>query len=95
MLAKGATVNNPTLAMIGEAGPETVVPHNNKPRSRALLAQAAAGVGVTGGGDTYISFSPVIHGGDNIKQQISEAEDEFERRMDSYFARKKRIAYGV
>lgn len=46
-LAKGATVSSPTLAMIGEGKvPETVVPHNNTPRSRALLQDAAKGVGV-------------------------------------------------
>lgn len=46
-LAKGATVTGPTLAMIGEGKvPETVVPHNNAPRSRALLQEAARGVGI-------------------------------------------------
>jgi phage-related protein len=46
-LAKGATVTSPTLAMIGEGKvPETVVPHNNSPRSRALLNEAARGVGI-------------------------------------------------
>ncbi len=46
-LAKGATVTAPTLAMIGEGKvPETVVPHNNTKRSRALLAEAASGVGM-------------------------------------------------
>ncbi len=46
-LAKGATVTSPTLAMIGEGKvPETVVPHNNTPRSRELLQEAARGVGL-------------------------------------------------
>jgi phage-related protein len=46
-LAKGATVSAPTLAMIGEGKvPETVVPHNNTKRSRALLTEAARGVGM-------------------------------------------------
>lgn len=45
--AAGATVTKPTLAVVGEGrDPETIVPHNNKPRSRRLLAEAAAGVGL-------------------------------------------------
>lgn len=45
--AAGATVTKPTLAVVGEGrDPETIVPHNNKPRSRRLLAEAAAGVGM-------------------------------------------------
>lgn len=45
--AAGATVTRPTLAVVGEGrDPETIVPHNNKPRSRRLLADAAAGVGI-------------------------------------------------
>lgn len=57
-LAKGATVSSPTLAMIGEGKvPETVVPHNNTPRSRALLAEAANGVGIKN--DSFSSL-PVI-----------------------------------
>lgn len=65
-LAKGATVTSPTVAMIGEGKvPETVVPHNNTPRSRALLAEAARGVGV-GAGDT--SFLPFV---DRIMKALS------------------------
>ncbi|MBR5097911.1 MAG: phage tail tape measure protein [Spirochaetales bacterium] len=64
MLAKGGTITSPTLAMVGEAGTETVVPHNNTPRSRALLAEAAQGVYGSGGGNTFnISFAPTIYGG--------------------------------
>ncbi len=63
-LAKGATVTSPTLAMIGEGRvPETVVPHNNNPRSRALLSEAARGVGVK-----EISILPVI---DRITEALS------------------------
>lgn len=58
-LAEGATLTRPTLAMIGEAGPETVVPHNNRPRSRMLLREAAAGVGMPLGGNTFI-YQPKI-----------------------------------
>ncbi len=94
MFASGATVSKATLGIFGEAGPETIVPHNNKPRSRALLSEAAAGVGIPLGGNTYIQFSPVIQGGGtDIRQQVSQAGDEFERRMEKYFSNKGRLSY--
>ncbi|MCU1494811.1 MAG: rane protein of unknown function [Acidimicrobiaceae bacterium] len=43
MLADGGIVTSPTLAMIGEAGPEAVVP----------LGRGSGGGGGAGGGDTY------------------------------------------
>jgi phage-related protein len=39
-LAKGAIVNGPTVAMIGEAGPEAVIPLNNPGRAASLLMQS-------------------------------------------------------
>lgn len=49
-LAKGATITGATLAVLGEAGTETVVPHNNKPRSQSLAMTAARGAGLSMGG---------------------------------------------
>jgi len=39
MLAKGAIIDGPTLAVIGEAGRESVIPHRNDARSRSLWEQ--------------------------------------------------------
>lgn len=79
-LAEGLTVTGPMMALIGEAGPETVVPHNNKPRSRALLREAAAGVGMSGGGNTYI-YQPKITlpPGANPQEFKHVLDDDFER----------------
>lgn len=93
--ATGGTITRPTVGLIGEAGTETIVPHNNSPRSRALLAEAAAGVGGMGGGNVSITFAPTIQsGGGDVKSQLSDAADDFERRMDNYFRRKRRVDYG-
>jgi hypothetical protein len=46
-LAKGGVVSRPTLALIGEDGPEAVVPLGKKNAPRGSL-------GLSGGGDTYI-----------------------------------------
>lgn len=90
--ATGGTVTTPHLAVVGDA-PETIVPHGNTPHNRALLAEAVHGVG-GGFGDTYaynINFNVSVNGGSaNIKKDILDAEQELERRMDEYFAKKQR-----
>lgn len=76
-LAKGATVTSPTLAMIGEGrDAETVVPHNNSPRSRMLLAEAARGVGA-GINNRKLSFMPAV---DRIAQSLSYFGDHFSQK---------------
>lgn len=77
--AVGATVSRPTLAVVGEGSdPETIVPHNNKPRSRRLLADAAAGVGMKFGKGNSYTYAPVIYA--NNVQGVKEAlADDFER----------------
>ena len=93
MLATGGTITEPMLAVVGDA-PETIVPHGDTPRNRALLSEAAAGVGASVGG-TVVNFNVTITGGnaEDVRQGILEAEDEFERRMDAYFARKARVRF--
>lgn len=46
--ATGGIVNRPTMAMIGEAGPEAVIPLNQSPGNSPLPA-----IGLGGGGNTY------------------------------------------
>lgn len=93
MLATGGTITEPMLAVVGDA-PETIVPHGNTPRNRALLGEAAAGVGASIGA-TVVNFNVTISGGnaDEVHQGILDAEEEFERRMDAYFAKKARLSY--
>ena len=93
--ASGGTITAPQLAVVGDA-PETIVPHGNTPRNRQLLAEAAAGVGAGFGGDKYVvSFNVTIDGNasGDVRAQILEAEQEFERKMDAYFARRSRRAF--
>ena len=92
--ASGGTITTPQLAVVGDA-PETIVPHGNTPRNRQLLAEAASGVGA-GFGDSYvINFNVTVSGNasGDVRTQILEAEQEFERRMDAYFARRSRRAF--
>jgi hypothetical protein len=49
-MAKGGIVNKPTLALIGEAGPEAVVPlnRNNMPMGNTINLTVNAGMGADG-----------------------------------------------
>ena len=96
-LAKGATVTSPMLAMIGEAGTETVVPHNNSPRSQALALTAAKGAGLSMGGNSIV-FSPNIYcsgSGSDVKQALKDGFEEFKAMMDRYGIEKERVSYGT
>lgn len=94
MLATGGTIEQPMLAVVGDA-PETIVPHGNTPRNRALLGEAATGVGASIGG-TVVNFNVTISGGADaasVTQGLLDAEDELERRLDAYFAKKARLSF--
>lgn len=86
--AQGATVSEPTLAWVGEGrDKETIIPHNNSPRSRALLAEAERGVYGSSGGKKEMSFvyAPVINGaGDSIKAELLEDYERFKEWMQRY-----------
>lgn len=92
--ATGGTVTRPHLAVVGDA-PETIVPHGNTPRNRALLAEAARGVGGGASGGVNITFAPTIYGGNggNIRQDLRDAETEFESRMDEYFRKRGLVSF--
>lgn len=80
--AEGGTVTSPTIAMVGEAGPETIVPHNNSDRSRQLLREAAAGVygaqASRSPGSSYnITFAPTINGGGDPEETAEIVMEKF------------------
>ena len=92
----GGTVTTPRVAVVGDS-PETIVPHGNTPRNRSLLAEAARGVGAaSGGGNVFtFTFAPVISGGnaEANRAMIREEEEEFERKMDAWIAKHRRLAF--
>lgn len=92
----GGTVTSPQLAIVGDTN-ETIVPHGNTPRNRALLAEAARGVGATSGGTNVynFTFAPVINGGnaEENRAMIQDEEAEFERQMDNWIAKNRRLGY--
>jgi hypothetical protein len=59
--ADGGTVNSPTVALIGEAGPETIIPESRPARARQLLADLfARNPGLMGGGGQAAVFQNQI-----------------------------------
>ncbi|MBP5291952.1 MAG: hypothetical protein J6Y90_04990 [Lachnospiraceae bacterium] len=97
-LAKGATVSRPTYALIGEAGyPETVVPHTNTARSRALLSEAAAGVyggRQTASSSISVTYAPVINGASgDVRGQLKAGFNEFKAYFERLEEEKRREAF--
>lgn len=87
--ANGGLVTSPTFAMVGEAGPEVVVPLNNPKRAQQLMAEnglvdLAAGMGE--GGDTQV----VVYLG---TEQITDILDQ--RINKGFKAQGKRLTQGV
>jgi hypothetical protein len=75
-LAKGGIVTSPTLALIGEAGPEAVVPLSG------ANGRAAAAAGFGGGGGLVINFNgPVMTGRDHARMLADELALEIKRRI--------------
>jgi hypothetical protein len=81
-LAKGGIVTGPTFALIGEAGPEAVVP-----LSGPYMPDFLQGDG--GGGGTTINIqvqAGLVSSPDQVGQQIIEAIRRAERRSGQVFA---------
>jgi hypothetical protein len=78
--ATGGIVTRPTLAVIGEAGPEAVIPLNRTPGSSPL------GTMGMGGGITINVQAGLVSTPDQIGQQIIEAIQNAQRRSGPVFA---------
>jgi hypothetical protein len=77
--ATGGIVNRPTFALIGEAGPEAVIPLNQTPGNGPLPAGF-------GGGMTINVSAGLVATPDQIGQQIIEAIQSAQRRSGPVFA---------
>lgn len=94
--AEGGTYSRPLLTWVSEAGDtETIVPHNNKPRSKALALEAVRGTGVSVGGNTFV-FSPTINASGNSNDIRGMLEDEYNRfraMLDEWSRDKERVSF--
>lgn len=92
--AKGGFVNGPTLAMVGEAGPEAIVPLNKSGAS--IWQQAGASMGM--GGGMSVNFSPTINVNGNASQSdimagLKAGADDLIARMQAALANERRLSY--
>lgn len=58
-LAAGAILNQPTLALIGEAGPEVVIPLSNSARANQLANESGLSSMLTGAGKKVVNYITV------------------------------------
>ena len=95
--AAGGTYSSPLVTWVAEGGDtETIVPHNNKPRSKALALEAVRGTGLNVGGSTYV-FSPTIYAGGGNSGDLSGILDDamarFKAMLEEYEQEKARVSY--
>lgn len=95
--ALGGTYSSPLITWVAEGGDtETIVPHNNRPRSKALALEAVRGTGLNIGGGTYV-FSPTIYaGGGNtgdLNGILDDAMMRFKAMLEEYEQEKARVSY--
>lgn len=85
-LAKGARVDSPTLALIGEAGPEVVIPLNNQPRARELAQQSGLlGMLAKGSGGANVTVIAYLDGtGAMIPVARTVVRDELDQQGTEY-----------
>lgn len=70
LMARGGLVNVATSAIVGEAGPEMVVPLNNKMRAIQIIEQARNAVGGDTGSTTNTMNADTTNVENNQKQQL-------------------------
>lgn len=95
--AAGGTYSSPLLTWVSEAGDtETIVPHNNKPRSKALALEAVKGTGLNMGGNTFV-FSPQITnyggGASELRSILEDERNKFIAQMEEWASGQRRLAY--
>lgn len=96
--ANGGSVYTPRIAVVGDA-PETIVPHGNTPRNRALLQEAAAHVGGIGnaqGRAIQFTYAPVIQNGtaEDVKKAVRDGYEEFKGFVRQYEAEREAVTFG-
>ena len=95
--ALGGTYSSPLLTWVAEKGEtETIVPHNNSPRSQALALEAVKGTGVTVGGNTFV-FSPTVYADGmsetKLRGIMADLMEDFKAKMSEYTHNEERLAF--
>lgn len=95
--ALGGTYSSPLLTWVAEGGDtETIVPHNNSPRSQALALEAVKGTGVSVGGNTFV-FSPTVYAGGmsetKLRGIMADLMEDFRAKMSEYAQNEERLAF--
>lgn len=102
--ARGGIINRPHIGMVGEAGPETIIPHNNSPRSYSLWAQTGKKLGFAERANSITSstspiqltYAPVIHGVDQqaIEPVLQKESANLVEKLQAISHQKARVSFG-
>lgn len=95
--ALGGTYSSPLLTWVAEGrDTETIVPHNNSPRSQALALEAVKGTGVSVGGNTFV-FSPTVYADGMTESKLrgimADLMEDFKAKMKAYTQEEERLAF--
>jgi len=90
--ANGGIVNRPTFAMVGEAGPEAIIPLNRPNRANELLNKA----GLVSNNKSSFVFSPTINISGNVdeivvRDSISDLKRQFEKWINEREHNQRRV----
>jgi hypothetical protein len=96
--AKSGFINRPHLGMVGEAGPEAIIPLNGSARAKSIWQTTgkALGMNTGGGGGIVINapFAPVIHGaGAEIIPLLQQEEKNFQQLLQNEIDRQRRVSF--
>jgi len=101
--ARGGFVNSPHLGMVGEAGPEAIIPMDGSARAKALWQRAGQRLGMgAGSGDSSITIHAPItvnFQGNADANSANQSVDTIEKRFNSlirdYQNQQKRTSFGA
>lgn len=79
--AEGGLVTGPTLGLVGEAGPEAILPLSSPTRTRDVLQEALRYLGGPGdrGGGTVVNIGTIVTGGQNPEAEAQLIAEEVDR----------------
>jgi len=94
--ARGGIVTRPHVGMVGEEGPEAIIPLDRSQRALSLWQRAGEALGVRGGENvTYnITFAPVINGaGPEVMDELKRQKDDFVEKFKAFEHQRRRLAF--
>lgn len=95
--ASGGIITSPHLGLVGEAGPEAIIPLKDTANSLQLWRRTGELLGVGGAVVVNATFAPVIHAPSGSAQEIQSAligpQQDFLANIENFFRERDRLSY--